>query len=75
MDWSRCGAVDRDPGKLGGKWCFRGTRVAVVSLFEHLEQGSTVDEFVEWFPSVTREQANEVIAFAKSSLEAPARVA
>lgn len=54
---------------------FRGTRLAVVSLFEHLDQGSTIDEFLEWFPSVNREQVHEVLAFAKSSLEQPAAVA
>jgi uncharacterized protein (DUF433 family) len=43
--------------------------------FEHLDQGSTVDEFLEWFPSVSREQVHEVLAFAKSSLEQPAAVA
>jgi uncharacterized protein (DUF433 family) len=75
MDWSRCSAVDRIPGKVDGAWCFRGTRLRVVALFEHLDQGSTVDEFLEWFPSVTREQVHEVLAFAKDSLEQPAAVA
>jgi uncharacterized protein (DUF433 family) len=75
MDWSRCKAVDRNPAKLGGVWCFRGTRLPVASLFEHLDQGSTVDEFLEWFPSVSREQVHEVLTFAKSSLEQPAAVA
>lgn len=72
MDWSLCNAVDRSPGKLGGTWCFKGTRLPVASLFEHLDQSSTVDEFLEWFPSVTRQQVHEVLAFAKSSLEEPA---
>jgi uncharacterized protein (DUF433 family) len=71
MDWSRCPAVDRSPGKLGGAWCFQGTRLPVTALFEHLDQGSTIDEFLEWFPSVSRDQVHEVLAFAKSSLEQP----
>jgi len=75
MDWSLCSAVDRASGKLGGAWCFRGTRLPVAALFEHLDQGSTVDEFLEWFPSVDREQVHAVLAFAKSSLEEPAAVA
>ena len=75
MDWTRCSAVDRSEGKLGGTWCFRGTRVPVASLFEHLDQGSTIDEFLAWFPAVTREQAHEVLAFSKNSLELPAPVA
>ena len=74
MDWSLCSAIDRAPGKLGGTWCFRGTRLPVASLFEHLDQGSTIDEFLEWFPSATREQVHQVLAFANSSLEEPAAV-
>jgi uncharacterized protein (DUF433 family) len=75
MDWSLCSAADRSLGKLGGKWCFRGTRVPVAALFEHLDQGSTVDEFLEWFPSVSREQVHDILIFAKSSLEQPKAVA
>jgi Protein of unknown function (DUF433) len=45
MDWSRCSAVDRSPGKLGGIWCCRGTRLPVATLFEHLDQGSALTSF------------------------------
>ena len=75
MDWSRCSAVDRIPGKVGGEWCFRGTRLPVAALVEHLDRGSTIDEFLEWFPSVRRFPAHAVLVFAKSSLEQPAAVA
>ena len=75
MNWSACPAVDRNVRKLGGAWCFAGTRVPVLSLFEHLDKGSTVDEFVEWFPEVSVEQVHQVLAFAKASLEQPAAVA
>jgi uncharacterized protein (DUF433 family) len=75
MDWSLCCAVDRAPGKLGGVWCFRGTRLPVAALFEHLDRGSTIDEFLEWFPSVSRDQVHQVLAFAKSSLEQPSAAA
>ena len=75
MDWSLCSAVDRNPAKLGGIWCFRGTRLPVAALFEHIDRGSTIDEFLEWFPSVTGEQVHTVIAFAKDSLEPSATVA
>jgi uncharacterized protein (DUF433 family) len=68
MDWSQCTAVDRSPGKLGGQWCFAGTRMPVVSLFEHLDKGTTIDEFLEWFPEVTPEHVHEVLAFTKASL-------
>ena len=75
MDWSRCSAVDRNAGKLGGAWCFRGTRLPVAALFEHLDRGSTIDEFLEWFPAVNREHLHAVLAFARDSLEQPAAVA
>ena len=46
----------------------------VASFFEHIDQGSTIDEFLEWFPAVSREQVHQILAFAKSSLEQPASV-
>ncbi len=49
-----------DPEIMSGLPVFRGTRVLVRTLFEHLETGETLDEFLEGFPSVSREQ---VIAF------------
>jgi uncharacterized protein (DUF433 family) len=74
MNWASCAAVDRNPNKLGGAWCFAGTRLPVLSLFEHLDRGSTIDEFLEWFPEVSAEQVHEVLGFAKGSLE-PSAVA
>jgi len=73
-DWSECLEVERNPGRVSGAWLFRGTRVPVVALFENLEDGATVDEFLEWFPGVTRRQVESVLDFAASSLE-PLRVA
>ncbi|MBS1830858.1 MAG: DUF433 domain-containing protein [Acidobacteria bacterium] len=72
MNWQCCKAVDRVPGKLGGAWCFAGTRLPVITLFDHLDKGSTVAEFLEWFPEVSAEQVHEVLAFAKDSLRIPA---
>ena len=63
--------MDRNPAKLGGVWCFKGTRMPVASLFEHLDKGSTIDEFLEWFPEVKPEQVHTVLAFAKDSLQQP----
>jgi uncharacterized protein (DUF433 family) len=74
MNWADCKAVDRNPDKMGGAWCFAGTRLAVLSLFEHLDKGSTIDEFLEWFPGVSAEQVHEVLNFAMQSLEQPAVV-
>lgn len=72
VNWQDCEAVDRDPGKLGGVWCFTGTRMPVAALFEHLDKGATVDEFLEWFPEVTRGQVHAVLEFATDSLKQPA---
>ena len=49
--------VHSDPDILGGTPVFVGTRVPVKSLYDHLEAGDTLDEFLESFPAVTREQA------------------
>jgi uncharacterized protein (DUF433 family) len=67
-DWSSCTAVERSSDKVSGAWVFRGTRVPVKALFENLEDGATVDQFLEWFPGVTREQALAVLEFAEASL-------
>jgi len=67
-DWSLCTAVERSSDKVSGAWVFRGTRVPVKALFENLEDGATVDQFLEWFPGVTREQALAVLEFAEASL-------
>ena len=68
LDWTDCAAVERDPLKLGGTWIFRGTRVPVSALFANLEGGATIDEFLEWFPGVTREKVNLVMEHASHSL-------
>jgi len=68
LDWSCCPAVERVPGKVGGVWLFTGTRVPVRALFENLEDGARVDEFLEWFPGVTREQVGSVLTHAERSL-------
>ena len=67
-DWSSCIAVERSSDKLSGAWVFRKTRVPVKALFENLEDGATVDQFLEWFPGVTREQVLAVLEFAEASL-------
>ena len=68
LDWSECPLVERVPGKVSGVWLFKGTRVPVKALFENLESGARVDEFLEWFPGVTREQVEAVLEHAERSL-------
>ena len=58
--------VVRDPDILGGTPVFRGTRVPVHILMEHIEAGDTLDEFLDGFPSVTREQAIAFLEEAKN---------
>jgi uncharacterized protein (DUF433 family) len=70
LDWQTCPAVERDPEKLGGAWIFLGTRVPVSALFENLEGGATIDQFLEWFPGVTRRQAESVLEHAAQSVQA-----
>jgi len=53
---------------LGDAWRFKNTRVPVKALLENLESGATVDQFLEWFPGVKREDALAVLAFAEKSL-------
>ena len=68
LDWNECPAVERVPGKVSGAWLFRNTRVPVRALFENLEDGATVTQFLEWFPGVTRSQVEAVLAHAVPSL-------
>ena len=68
IDWSACSAVERSAETLSGAWRFKNTRVPVKALFENLESGATVDQFLEWFPGVNREQVLAVLAFSEESL-------
>ena len=68
LDWSDCSEVERAKEKLSGAWVFRGTRVPVRALFENLESGATIDQFVEWFPGVRHEQIAAVLEHAEASL-------
>ena len=72
LDWSQCSAVERVPGKVSGEWVFRGTRVPVRALFENVEGGASVREFLDWFPGVTRDQIDAVLEHASRSLAASA---
>ncbi|MBK7394434.1 MAG: DUF433 domain-containing protein [Chloracidobacterium sp.] len=56
--------INIDPDILGGTPVFAGTRVPVESLFDHLEDGVSIDEFLSDFPTVTRDQAVEVLEIA-----------
>ena len=61
-----------DPDILGGTPVFKGTRVPVKTLFDYLESNYTLDEFLECFPSVTRDMACRLLERSESALLAPA---
>jgi uncharacterized protein (DUF433 family) len=69
IDWSSCPAVERDPDRVSGAWLFRGTRVPVTALFQNLEDGVQLAEFVQLFPGVTLGQVRAVLEHASQSLE------
>lgn len=53
--------IESDPEKLGGTPVFFGTRVPIQNLFDCIEDGETLDQFLDQFPTVTREQAVAVL--------------
>jgi uncharacterized protein (DUF433 family) len=63
--------VVSDPEILGGTPCFSGTRVPVDSLIDYLEAGDSLDEFLDNFPSVSREAAIAALEEAKTLLTSP----
>jgi uncharacterized protein (DUF433 family) len=67
--------VNVNPNRMSGAPCFTGTRVPITHLFEYLETGETVDEFLRQFPSVTRAQALAVLELSKESLLANYEIA
>jgi uncharacterized protein (DUF433 family) len=60
--------IETDPEKLGGTPVFYGTRVPIQILFDCLETGESLDQFIEQFPTVTREQALAVLEESKERL-------
>ena len=60
-----------DPEIMSGTPCFAGTRVPIQNLFDYIEGGESLDEFLEGFPSVTREQAIAVLEMARQRLFNP----
>ena len=70
MNGSVKGAVERREGFVSGALVFRGTRVPVSVLFEYLEGGYSLDEFLREFPGVQREQALSVLEDARTKVGA-----
>ena len=62
------GAINIDPETMGGTPVFTGTRVPVQALFDYIESGETLNEFLENFPSVNKELAIQVLEMASKTL-------
>jgi len=72
IDWSSCPAVERDADRYSGAWVFVGTRVPVAALFENVEDGMVLDEFIGAFPGVTIDHVRAVLSHAARSTLASA---
>ena len=62
------GAINIDRETMGGTPVFMGTRIPIQTLFDYLEGGDSLEEFIDDFPSVTRGQALEVLELAKKTV-------
>ncbi len=62
------GAINIDPETMGGTPVFTGTRVPIQALFDYIETGETLDEFLENFPSVKKDYAIQVLEMARKTL-------
>lgn len=60
--------IERDPEKMSGTPVFPGTRVPIKHLFDYLEGGESLEEFLDQFPSVSRDQALAVLSASRESL-------
>jgi uncharacterized protein (DUF433 family) len=66
--------IERHPQKMSGAWVFRGTRVPLSALFDNLKDGASIDEFLEWFPGVRREQVVAVLDHELAAINEMAEV-
>ena len=67
LDWSRCPGLESIPEKVSGAWVFRGTRVPVSAILRNLTL--PLDQLLEDYPSVTREQIEMVLDFLAASAD------
>lgn len=67
LKWSECEAVWIDAQRLSGAPAFRQTRVPVSALFGNLRARASIEEFMDWFPGVSREQIDKVLEFVEQN--------
>jgi uncharacterized protein (DUF433 family) len=65
------GVINIDPELMGGTPVFNGTRVPIQALFDYISTGETLEEFLDNFPTVSREQALEVLQLANRLVTTP----
>jgi len=71
-DWSQCPVVESDPERVHGAWVFRDTRLPISIVFECLAKGASIDDIIDWYGGVTRDQIEQVINFVADCLQEPA---
>ena len=71
LDWSQCAGVESVPDKVSGAWVLRETRMPVSAIFENIEAGASIDDIMDWFDGLDREQVRAAIEFAARSLDQP----
>ena len=74
IDWSNCPGVEQIPGKVSGAWLFTDSRLPVSALFENLESGATIGDFMDWFAPVDEWKVRAVLKYVADSLKAPVPV-
>lgn len=71
VDLSDCPGVESDPERVHGAWVFKNTRLPVSLVFECIAKGATIDEIIDWYGGVSREQIEQVLDFVADQLEHP----
>lgn len=75
LDWSECAEVESVPGKVSGAWVLKGTRMPVAAIFENIAAGASIDDLMEWFHGLDRQQVKTVIEYAARSFDKEPRCA
>ena len=67
-EWDTCDAVERKPERVSGAWVFTETRLPISALFDNLQDGVSIDQFLEWFPGVDRWKVEAVLSHGVADL-------
>jgi len=70
IDLSKCPVLERIPGKVGGVWLFRGTRLPLWVVLENLKSGASLDEISDWF-EIDRQPVEQALAFLAREANEP----